>query len=246
MSIASPNFRERRCRNVEAHGVTRRDLMTIVLAGGAVLFSGCDALGPSWKYRYRLTAQVEKAGQTYEGSSVIEIVRTKAPDGSINGKTRGEAVAVDVPGSGALFLLLSGSDGGADWAFTMPHHAFAARLGSRDMVNDALLTKLTQMKGETATLTPDLFPTLVRFRDIADPKSVEVVDPANLAASFGPGVSLQRITVAITENEVDSSIKKRLPNMGDSSGYLQWQQTLPNDDPRRTLTRQEFIRESAQ
>lgn len=52
---------------------------------------------------------------------------------------------------------------------------------------------------------------LVTFRDIDDPASVEKVDPANLAATFGEGVSLKRITVELTDGPVTRGIEERLP-----------------------------------
>jgi hypothetical protein len=55
-----------------------------------------------------------------------------------------------------------------------------------------------------------LYPLLVTFGDINDPKSVQRVDPANLAASFGPGIRLKRITVEVTDDDVTSGIEKRL------------------------------------
>jgi hypothetical protein len=39
---------------------------------------------------------------------------------------------------------------------------------------------------------PGEMPLLVRFRDMNDPKTLERVDPNDLAASFGPGVYLKR------------------------------------------------------
>jgi hypothetical protein len=51
---------------------------------------------------------------------------------------------------------------------------------------------------------------LVTFTDIDDPKSVQRVDPANLAASFGPGIRLKRITVEVTDDDVTTGIEKRL------------------------------------
>ena len=48
----------------------------------------------------------------------------------------------------------------------------------------------------------DLYPLLVTFTDIDDPASVLKVDPDNLAASFGPGVALKRITLEITDENV--------------------------------------------
>ena len=55
-----------------------------------------------------------------------------------------------------------------------------------------------------------LYPMLVTFTDIDDPSSVQRVDPANLAASFGPGVTLKRITVEVTKDPVTTGIEKRL------------------------------------
>jgi hypothetical protein len=46
------------------------------------------------------------------------------------------------------------------------------------------------------------YPLLVAFMDINDPNSVREVDPDNLAATFGPGVSLKRITLEITDEPV--------------------------------------------
>jgi len=60
-------------------------------------------------------------------------------------------------------------------------------------------------------LYPDEYPLLVRFRDIADPASVEEIDPANLAANFGPGISLKLITITVTDDAVTSGIRNLLP-----------------------------------
>ncbi|WP_066268991.1 hypothetical protein [Blastomonas sp. CCH3-A3] len=53
-------------------------------------------------------------------------------------------------------------------------------------------------------------PMLVRFRDINDPTTVERVDPDALAASFGEGVKLRRVTVQLTDDPVTKGIEKRL------------------------------------
>ena len=65
--------------------------------------------------------------------------------------------------------------------------------------------------GAAATpLRPDLYPRLFTFRDINDPTTVEQVDPANLAASFGEGVKLARATIELTDAQVTTGIEKRL------------------------------------
>lgn len=54
------------------------------------------------------------------------------------------------------------------------------------------------------------YPMLVTFGDLTDPTSVALVAPDNLAASFGEGVTLRRITVQMTDEDVTSGIGARL------------------------------------
>lgn len=63
----------------------------------------------------------------------------------------------------------------------------------------------------TGELPLEDFPVLVRFRDPNDPTSVELVDPSNLAASFGPGVMLRRAFVEITDDPITKGIETRVP-----------------------------------
>ena len=54
------------------------------------------------------------------------------------------------------------------------------------------------------------YPMLVTFGDLSDPTSIEKVDPDDLAATFGEGVSLKRITLQLTGDAVTSGIEERL------------------------------------
>jgi hypothetical protein len=58
------------------------------------------------------------------------------------------------------------------------------------------------------------YPLLVVFRDIGDPSSVERVEPTDLAAAFGPGYALRRITVQVTDAEVTTGNEARLQRFG--------------------------------
>jgi hypothetical protein len=51
----------------------------------------------------------------------------------------------------------------------------------------------------------------VRFRDISDPLSAEMVAPDNLAAAFGPGVAMGRMTLQMVDEPVTNEIPRRLP-----------------------------------
>jgi hypothetical protein len=71
---------------------------------------------------------------------------------------------------------------------------------------------------------------LVTFVDINDPTTVQRVDPDNLAATFGPGVSLKRITLEITDEKVMAGGIRKIvpwvsgspePRLGPATGGIQ-------------------------
>jgi hypothetical protein len=67
--------------------------------------------------------------------------------------------------------------------------------------------------GLKAELTnPKFWPRMVTFGDLDDPKSVKAVNPDNLAAAFGEGVSLEGISVEITDEPVTWEMDKVLPD----------------------------------
>ena len=55
---------------------------------------------------------------------------------------------------------------------------------------------------EIRVLPRERYPLLVTFTDLADPTTVRRVDPDDLAATFGPGVALKRVTLEITDEAV--------------------------------------------
>ena len=156
-------------------------------------------LYPTVTHRYRLTLVADDNGKTVTGSGVIEASYWKKSQfmgshGEYGSSARGEAVVVDFGGKGVLFALLTGGDkrtnANADW---IVRTAFGIDRGSPP---DEELRKLRALIGKVDLQLGQL-PLLVRFRDISDPKTVERVDPANLAASFGPGVKFVNATIEI-------------------------------------------------
>ena len=59
-----------------------------------------------------------------------------------------------------------------------------------------------RLKGRAVAIPKKLYPLLVTFKDINDPASVQLVDPDNLAATFGRNIKLKRITIEITDEPV--------------------------------------------
>ena len=149
-------------------------------------------------------------------------------------KVRGEAVAVDLPGGRTLYALLSApGDSHADYSAQIaldtllpvppgtglsPNNAsevepvapefkaaFAAMLASREV------REVSRERARRWNVGPsEGWPLLVTFRNAADPDSVTRVDPDKPAPTLGEGVTIKRITLAITDDPVTVGIEKRL------------------------------------
>jgi hypothetical protein len=196
-------------------------------------------------YRYRLTVEVDTPEGLKTGSSVIEVETRVAgklaipSPGAVSHRVRGEAVTIELGEAGTLFALLR-SNADSDWASrvlfllarTVPFEETKGREENAAFdlrFNDMMTLKgpqplprhfrdLPPKKGQ-ASQTPTAYPILVRFADIVDPKTVELVDPDNLAASFGKGVKLRRITLERTEDAVTTGIQGRLPTPNEKGLY---------------------------
>lgn len=182
-----------------------------------ILYAGFVLAIPSVTIHYRLNLVVSVDGQPVTGSGVIEVTREDttrifASMGGYGATIKGEAVIVDLGEKGALFALLRGKDIGIAEGNSSPayilFYAFASQLDKRV---DGLAQLRALKAAHAKTDIPfNLIPMLVRFRKIDDPTTIEIVDPENLAASFGPGVSLQRATIEITDDPVTRGITKKL------------------------------------
>lgn len=101
----------------------------------------------------------------------------------------GEAVVLEIAPGRYVFVLLKSTP--LAWQVFYPK-----------VTPLVLKDKMAAATGQTRELTRHQYPLLVTFGDINDPASVSHVDPQNLAASFGPGYSLDAITMAITDEPV--------------------------------------------
>lgn len=200
-----------------------RFILAVWLALAALMLPGCAlAEDAAPDYRYRLTVEVETPEGLRTGSSVIEVQQTLVRAGgspanqAVERRVRGEAVAVDLPGGKTLFALLR-SENNVDWASYVFVYLAPQKKGEpfADQLNDVLEVKgeqvLPRMWPPVAFLKErSAYPMLVTFGDLADPASVAEVDPDDLAATFGEGVALKRITVQLTDDPVTIGIEKRL------------------------------------
>ena len=125
-------------------------------------------------------------------------------------KLNGEAVVVDIApmAEDPVCAAKTGADG--DMA------SYPARISSglEFRCCGKLPERIAKRQGITtpAEVAPEHYPIMVTFRDINDPTSIEMIDPANLEASFGKGVSLSAVILEVTDHQMTAGIGKSFRN----------------------------------
>ena len=183
--------------------MARRGAMGLLVVAAGVL-AGCGLFNSSASFRYRM-----KVEGSHPGEAVYEILAEKVsgprlpderPGGSI---IKGEALVIETP-SGPVFLLLQSPGSGGDLKGAVAR-TLAPDIPWNGQPNFwKAVTRLAdagegEAKGE---LPREDWPMMVRFRDINDPKSVELVDPE--------AVGVKRIMIETTSDDVTTGIEMRL------------------------------------
>lgn len=194
--------------------------------------TGCEE---RYEWRQKITVTVETPAGEVSGASVSEVgwqkhsIRTEGMGWDYD--VTGEAVVVEVTPGRYLFALLTGA-GTTEY---MGSVAAASMSGQQGRVIDAALFDEVRDKRDRAagpiTVPEDQYPMMVTFADIADPASVALVDPADLAASFGPGVRLKSVVLEVTEEPVTE---------GRVEGVLGWLGPYPETRLRSTVAPTDF------
>lgn len=182
-------------------------LIAIALAAGA--FAVWKIAFPSVSIRYRVTLEAEADGRPVRGSGVIEVDYSREPrifpNITLHERVIGEAVTLELGSRGTLFAVLK-ANRDPEYA---PESIVLYAFGSGFAESGHSFDWIRKLRGKVDIPLDKLW-LLVRFRDINDPKTVERVDPNNIAASFGPGVRLTRATIEITDDPVTTGIEKKL------------------------------------
>lgn len=221
-----------------------RILQAAWLVLAALMLSGCtDAEDKAPDYRYRLTVEVETPEGLTTGSSVIEVKQRFVQPGmspsawAIERRIRGEAVAVDLPNGQTLYALLRSEDE-VDWAKSIVQRVSPRVSGeeAKEAFDNVFLIKGAvdvprKWSGPGPANGRSAYPMLVTFADETNPTSVERVDPDDLAATFGAGMNLVRITVEVTDDPVTKRIEKRLKWLGQIKGRGYQRNDFPEDVP---------------
>lgn len=189
--------------------MTRRwaiGLLTGAAMAATAVLAGCGLVGGSPSYRFRMTVEVQTPQGLQTGSSVMEVVAAKGiAIGDSSGVTSaivGEAVVIDLP-DGPIFVLLSLPDAKG----SLQGYVRTALLDDPSETPDGVIADVARLgrggereyKGD---LPPDVWPMMVRFGDIADPRTIQRVDPV--------AVGVRRIALETTREPVTTGIEKRL------------------------------------
>lgn len=217
---------------VIGRGTTRRGLLIGVSALGVSAVTGaCGSLGGGSSYQFRMTVEVDTPQGVKTGSSVMEvrIARGMAigDHSGVSSSLRGEAVVVDLP-DGPIFVLLDLPDAGPPFLSAVGDALRGRRSTTPDeaMADTAALgsTWFSEYKADLprrreigSALREDggddsNWPMMVRFSDLSDPTTVELVDP--------DAVGVTRIRLETTSDEVTTGIEERLKWLPSHRGSL--------------------------
>lgn len=184
-------------------------LAAIGLVGYGIFFALFGSTTYIW--HQRLTVIVDTPAGQVQGAAVTEVrisefynARANFGTGSSSDIT-GEAVVVEVLPGRYLFALLDGGENYKGAAKAWAYVTFKQRdYPDQNQIPSGEFQILirTEPRDTPIPLPPEAMPLLVTFDDITDPTTVRLVDPTNLSASFGPGVSLAGLTLEITQADV--------------------------------------------
>ena len=203
--------------------------------------------GYAYNWHQRINVVIDTPQGPVTASSVQAMEVRYFPDGLfLSGVERnydltGEAAVADL-GDGRYLFALIGNNNMAERTY-------------RDLKGDGstgdLLKRIRRQKGKPAReMRRRDWPQLVTFADVNDPATVMAVDPDDLAATFGAGYALNRMTIEITwgpetEGRVESlELLKHFENHTTLSGLKRFDPARPG--PENYLTKRSFVRGTMQ
>jgi hypothetical protein len=196
----------------------RSFLRLATVAAMAIALAGC---GRTESYRYKLTLAVNTPDGIRRASSVVDVVffDVSIPARGTMHKLRGEALYLDLGADARpLIALLSRRihpKYGEEQRWTPETGPGTRQMSqlygiapSAHYMDDVPL--IARMRGPRKISPADL-PDLVTFADISDPNSVIAIDPNDLQATLGPGITWHDITLEATDEPITTGIRTKLP-----------------------------------
>lgn len=180
------------------------------LASAGLGLAGC--FGSSVTRRIKVIAMAEVDGKAVEASSVYELT-WKTRGSNVHAYELGEAVVLELPGRGTVFVL----DGrnipgkllyiGAVWNWQVEH-----LVGSEAHLNPELFAKVSELSGRHPyhTWRDMIQPLMVAFKDEKRFRSIYEVKAEDFPRLFG-GAKFKGIDFEFTDEPVTKLLEQRLP-----------------------------------
>lgn len=190
--------------------MSRRMTIAMLAVSLSMLLFGC-VFSRSGSYRFKMTVEAETAQGPRFGSSVYEAMahrtlKLTSEESEGSGGIRGQATILDLP-SGPVFVLLRTPTMGDDLdsVATLAMRPSAATGHFSDYLK-AVRSLGGWFGGGKADLPRKDWPLMVRFGDLRDPTTAELVDPRT--------IGVMRITVETTGADLTEGIDTRLSWLG--------------------------------
>jgi hypothetical protein len=200
-------------------------LIVMVIAGVLGVIALDRYVFPSYIHRYRLTIELDDAGQVRSGSGVIQVTWIGQPKfGEAPpwySKIKGQAVFVDLQTRGAVLAVLAGGypaghvsvnpDVAALRAFAyelMPDKSPASQGVST--ISPEALDALGRARAKKE-LGPTGLPRMVWLSNIDDPRSARLIDLRDLGGTIDPKLRFRRAEIELTDEPVTTDLSSHLP-----------------------------------
>ncbi len=203
--------------------------VVLVLGVGAVAYAMSDVY-VSGEWRYKITIAIETPEGIKKGSAVREVsnsassIKLGFPESHNSADVRGEAVVIDLGEKGLVFGIIS-KRSQRELYEAFPSKAGATTVEGIKHFNSLPIGKKSFIVNNTLTL--------VRFSDITDPKTIEIVYNNRLQDGkkavdkldeiFGHGVLLSSVEIELTNEDITKgAINNLLPWYGNKQTPAIW------------------------
>jgi len=184
----------------------------------ALALAGC---GRSASYRYKLTLSVNTPDGEKTAFNVVQLDYREVsfPARGVAHNVHGQGLYIDLGAGRRPLIALLNHIRRADqrpvdirWGEDTPGGVLARVCLGISGIHD-VIEVMSQLASCNAPfpITPADLPDLVTFGDTDNPQSIVLVDPNNLSATLGEGVSWNAMTIQTTDEALTSDLTKRLP-----------------------------------
>lgn len=162
---------------------------------------------PTFWWNQRLTLTISTPDGDKTGSAVISTTVNFTPTlgfpGGVTSKIFGEATVVELSEGKYIFALLNNPISLAKNTFKYLVLTEKEVKSGKQYNRKYQYFKFWWVRDIMPVKPKSNYPTLITFDDINDPATVKLIDPNDLAATFGKGFALKEMTLEITDKNVE-------------------------------------------